>query len=115
MDCGGSAELKAALQIKLQDYLHKRSLLLQSTRAIRKLCKQEAYAKSIQLILSIPGIGEINAAIILFELQNILRFKTFDNLCSYVGLVPDTDDSGDTKVKQGPYPPAQYLLAGSLN
>ena len=101
MDCSGSAELKAALQIKLQDHLYKRSLLLQSTRAIRSLCKQPAYAQSIQLILSIPGIGEINAAVILFELQDILRFKTFDNLCSYVGLIPDTDDSGDTKRSKG--------------
>lgn len=37
----------------------------------------------------------------LFELQDILRFKTFDNLCSYAGLVPDTDDSGDTKRNKG--------------
>jgi transposase len=55
----------------------------------------------MQLILSIPGIGEINAAIILFELQDIGRFKTFDNLCSYVGLIPDTDDSGETKRNKG--------------
>ena len=101
MDCSGSAELRAALQIKLQDYLHKRSLLLQSTRAIRSMYKQDAYWLLMQLILSIPGIGEINAAIILFELQDILRFKTFDNLCSYAGLVPDTDDSGETKRNKG--------------
>ena len=82
MDCGGSNELKVALQIKLQDYLNKRNLLLQSTRAIRSMYKQDHYWPSIQLILSIPGIGEINAAIILFELQDILRFKTFDQLCS---------------------------------
>ena len=55
----------------------------------------------MQLILSIPGIGEINAAIILFELLDILRFKTVDKLCSYVGLVPDTDDSGETKKNKG--------------
>jgi transposase len=101
MNCGGSAELKAALQIKLQDYLHKRNLLQQSTRAIRSMYRQEIYWPLIQLILSIPGIGEINAAIILFELQDILRFKTFDKLCSYVGLVPDTDDSGETKRNKG--------------
>jgi transposase len=101
MDCGGSANLKAALQIKLQDYLHKRHLLLQSTRAIRGMYRQVAYWPSMQLILSIPGIGEINAAIILFELQDIGRFKTFDNLCSYVGLIPDTDDSGETKRNKG--------------
>jgi|688.fasta_scaffold258907_1 transposase len=101
MDCGGSADLKAALKIKLLDYLHKRNLLLQSTRAIRSMYKQPAYWPLMQLILSIPGIGEINAAIILFELQDILRFKTFDNLCSYVGLIPDTDDSGETKRNKG--------------
>lgn len=101
MDCGGSSELKAALQIKLQDYLHKRTLLLQSTRAIRSMYKQTDYWQLIKLILSIPGIGEINAAIILFELQDIFRFKTFDNLCSYVGLIPDTGDSGETKRNKG--------------
>jgi transposase len=101
MDCNGSANLKAALQIKLQDYLHKRSLLLQSTRAIRAMYRQETYWPLMKLILSIPGIGEINAAIILFELQDIIRFKTFDNLCSYVGLIPDTDDSGETKRNKG--------------
>jgi transposase len=101
MDCGGSAELKSALQIKLQDHLHKRQLLLQSTRAIRTMYRQEVYWPLMKLILSIPGIGEINAAIILFELQDIFRFKTFDHLCSYVGLVPDTNDSGDTKRTKG--------------
>ena len=101
MDCGGSAALKAALQIKLQDHLHKRNLLLQSTRAIRSMYRQPEYWPLIQLILSIPGIGEINAAIILFELQDIFRFKSFDNLCSYVGLIPDTDDSGETKRSKG--------------
>jgi transposase len=101
MDCNGSPDLKATLQIKLQDYLHKRNLLLQSTRAIRSMYRQAAYWPMMQLILSIPGIGEINAAIILFELQDISRFKTFDNLCSYVGLVPDTDDSGEMKRNKG--------------
>ena len=100
MDCG-SAELKATLQLKIQDHLHKRELVLQSTRAIRKMYRQEAYWPLMQLILSIPGIGEVNAAIILFELQDILRFKTFDNLCSYVGLVPDTENSGDTRRIKG--------------
>lgn len=101
MDCNNSAELKAALDIKLQDYLHKRKLLLESTRAIRKMYRQSSFWPLMKLILTIPGIGEINAAIILFELQDIFRFKTFDNLCSYVGLIPDTDDSGDTRRNKG--------------
>ena len=59
------------------------------------------FSESLKSLQKIPGIGEINAAIILFELQDISRFKTFDNLASYVGLVPDTDDSGDTKKNKG--------------
>jgi transposase len=100
MDCGSSA-LKAALELKLKDFLNKRELLLESTRAIRQMYRQEMYWPQMQLILTVPGIGEINAAVILFELQDIFRFKTFDNLCSYVGLIPDTDDSGETKRNKG--------------
>ena len=100
-DCNNNVQLKAALQIILADYLQKRKLLLQVIKAIRQLYRQELYKKDMELIVSIPGIGEINAAIILFELQNINRFKTFDRLCSYVGFIPDTDDSGDTKRNMG--------------
>ena len=35
------------------------------------------------------------------NLQDVTRFKRFDYLCSYVGLVPDTSDSGDTKRTKG--------------
>ncbi len=100
-DCNNNAQLKTALQIMLTDYLQKRKLLLQVIKPIRQLYRQEPYKKNMELIVSIPGIGEINAAIILFELQNINRFKTFDRLCSYVGFIPDTDDSGDTKRNMG--------------
>lgn len=85
----------------LSDYIQKRALLHQVIKAIRNLYRQDAYKGNMQLIISIPGIGEINGAVILFELQDINRFKTFDHLCSYVGLIPDTDDSGDTQRNMG--------------
>jgi len=93
----GSEELKTTLVLYIKDYQQTKTLLLEATRAIRKLCKQSMYTKDIFLLRSIPGIGEINAAIILFELQEVTRFKHFDHLCSYAGLVPDTSDSGETK------------------
>lgn len=100
IDCA-TEELKTTLSLYLKDFVQTRGLLLEATRAIRKLCKQPEYEKEITLLRSIPGIGQINAAVILFELQDINRFKRFDNLCSYVGFVPDTYDSGDTKKTQG--------------
>ncbi len=100
IDCG-SEELKITLGLYIKDFLQTRSLLLEATRAIRKLCKQPEYQKEITLLRSIPGIGEVNAGVMLFELQDVSRFKHFDNLCSYVGLVPNTSDSGETKKSKG--------------
>ncbi len=100
-DCGGSPHLRQALALHIKEYLQTRHLLLEATRAIRGLCREDAYKEDIRLLRTIPGIGEINAAVILFELQDISRFKRFDHLCSYVGLVPDTSDSGDKKRDKG--------------
>lgn len=101
LDCGDSETLKTTLKLYIRDYQQTRDLLLAATRAIRKLCKEPAYEKQITLLRSVPGIGEINAAIILMELQDIHRFKHFDQLCSYVGLIPDTSDSGETRISKG--------------
>lgn len=101
MDCEGDEHLKTALQLHIKDYLQTRSLLLEATRSVRKLCKDPLYQQNIKLLRSIPGIGEINAAVMLFELQDIKRFKHLDHLCGYAGLVPDTEDSGDTKRIKG--------------
>lgn len=97
----GSDELKDTLELYIKDYQQTKTLLLEATRAVRKLCKQPLYEQDIVFIRSIGGIGEINAAWILFELQDVNRFKHFDNLCSYVGLVPNTSDSGEKKITKG--------------
>lgn len=113
IDCN-SEELKTALALYIKDYQQTKTLLLEATRAIRKLCKQPGYQKDIILLRSIPGIGEINAAVMLFELQDVTRFKHFDHLCSYVGLVPDTSDSGETKRTKGITDRSNYYLRTAL-
>lgn len=100
IDCG-SAALKTTLGLYIKEYQQTKTLLLEATRAVRNLCRQDEYKNDIAYLRSIPGIGEINAAVILFELQDIFRFTSFDNLCSYAGLVPNTEDSGDTKRNKG--------------
>lgn len=100
LECNSQA-LRTALQLYIKDYQQTRTLLLEVTRAVRKLCRQNEYEKQIRLLLSIPAIGEVNAAVILFELQDVKRFRHFDQLCSYAGLIPNTGDSGDTKITKG--------------
>lgn len=100
LECGSDV-LKTTLGLHIKEYGQSKALLLEATRSVRTLCKQQAYENDIELLRSIPGIGGINAAVIVFELQDISRFKLFDYLCSYAGLVPDTSDSGDTKKTKG--------------
>lgn len=100
LECG-SQSLKTTLQLYIKDYLQTRSLLSEVTRAVRILCRQPEYEKLIRLLRSIPAIGEVNAAVILFELQDAKRFNHLDQLCNYAGLVPNTEDSGETNKTKG--------------
>jgi len=100
LDCGSDI-LKSTLNLYIKDFKQTRALLVEATRNIRQLCRSASYEKDINFLKSIPGIGGINAAIILFEFQDVTRFKNFDHLCSYVGLVPDTSDSGEKKISKG--------------
>lgn len=59
---------------------------------IRAVCKQDEIC---QLLSSIPGIGDILAVTIRYEIDDISRFVSSSKLCSYAGLVPSTYSSGN--------------------
>ena len=58
---------------------------------IRAVCRQDEICR---LLSSIPGIGDILAVTIRYEIDNIERFISSGKLCSYAGLVPSTYSSG---------------------
>ena len=74
---------------------------MDATKRVRKLSVQSSFLSVQKLLQSIPGIGGVNAMIIMTELQDIRRFKTLDKLCSYVGIVPDTGSSGNNEIVRG--------------
>ena len=60
-----------------------------------------------QLLLTIPGIGQTTAAVIVAELGEIDRFDTDKEVVSYAGLDPVVHQSGETEIhgsisKEGP-------------
>lgn len=71
-----------------------RKKLLKVNRHLRQINKEGVYAAKLKLLQSIPGIGLITAITLLSEMEDILRFKNLDQLCSFVGLVPSTNSSG---------------------
>jgi len=79
--------------IKTTNFL--RSVLLDINKQFRLLKKNDEYSVSIDNLLSIPGIGLIAAITIISEIGNINRFKKFDQLCSFIGLIPTTNSSGE--------------------
>jgi len=88
-----------SLRQTLDNYLQigeiQRKELLIVTRQVRKLSQEERYKYNYQLLLTLPGIGLKTAVAFLAQIGDIRRFKHFDHLCNYVGLVPMMYGSGE--------------------
>ncbi len=64
---------------------------------IKMLSQTERYKEDIILLFSVPSIGLISAMTFLTEIGDIHRFKKFDDLCSFFGLIPNSHSSGDNE------------------
>lgn len=53
-----------------------------------------APGSEVQLLRSVPGVGEILAPVIWLEIGDVRRFPRAENLASYAGLVPRVFSSG---------------------
>lgn len=71
---------------------------LNSLRLIRTLSKD---LPIVTLLQSVPGIGLLTAFALYVEIIDIHRFRIFDQLASYVGLVPSVQSSDKTVVISG--------------
>lgn len=88
--------LKWTLDNYIRVGLFLRQELLVVNRQIRELSKMERYKLDNGLLLKIPGIGLIISMTILTQFGDITRFKSLDDLCSFVGLVPSMHGSGES-------------------
>jgi transposase len=79
--------------IRFGEYQRKELLML--NRQVRNLSQSDAYIDNFNLLVSIPGIGLLTAMTFLVQIGDIARFKSLDDLCNYVGLVPTMHGSGD--------------------
>jgi transposase len=63
-----------------------------ATKAIRALLKPDPRVK---LLVTIPGVGELTAYLLLSEIGDITRFSTAKRLCGYAGIVPIVRQSAE--------------------
>jgi transposase len=90
-----------SLRIFIKELLHLRECILEMTKAIRNLAHEERFWCHVHTLITIPGISILTAMTFLTELVTLDRFKTLDQLESYVGLIPGEHSSGDREIVTG--------------
>jgi transposase len=70
-------------------------------KQLREESKNENISSVITSLTSVPGIAFITAMSLYTEIIDIRRFRRFDELCSYVGLVPSVYSTGETEFTRG--------------
>jgi transposase len=77
----------------LNAYQSTKNQLLEVSRHLRKQVKL-LYPDIYMRLMTVPGIGPINAMCLIAEIGDIKRFKSCKHLASFVGLVPRSHQSG---------------------
>jgi transposase len=90
-----------ALRAHLDELLHIRRLLADLNRNVLALSKTDEYRANVKLLKTVPGISTLTAMTLLTELNDINRFSSLDRLASYVGLIPNTNSSGEKSITTG--------------
>ncbi|MFN7911486.1 MAG: IS110 family transposase [Bacteroidota bacterium] len=104
---------KTSMEFLLRRYdFMKKELLMISTQ-LRAYARKH-YKNDYYLLMSVPGVGGIVAVSILAEVGNLRKFNRFDDLASYVGLVPGIYESGESSIVRGMTPRAKSLLRSYL-
>lgn len=85
---------KESINQLLATYRYFRQQMLDINCQLRK-CIREYDRELYDLLRTIPGIGPLTAITLITELGDVKRFRHFNQLASFVGLVPRIKQSGD--------------------
>ena len=90
-------------QEQMEELRYQRKQLSKITKQLRQqiqIINGEAYRR----LLTVPGIGAITAMALLAEIGDFARFADPDQYCSYLGLMPWSNSSGDSIKTKGIQP-----------
>jgi len=98
-----------SLKTYSEELKYQRNQLSQITKLLRQQIKTH-HSKSYEYLLTVPGIGPVTAMGLLAEIADFTRFKDPDEYCSFLGLMPWEDSSGDTVRTKGMQPRCNKFL-----
>jgi transposase len=87
----------------IEELKYQRKQLYQVTKLLREQIQAE-HSQTYKCLLSVPGIGGITAMGLISEIADFNRFKDPDQYCSFLGLCPWEDSSGDAIKTKGMQP-----------
>ena len=90
-----------SLKAYLDELNHIRRILADLNRNILALSRTDEYRANVLLLRTVPGISTLTAMTLLTELNSMNRFSSLDRLASYVGLIPNTNSSGEKNTTTG--------------
>jgi len=82
-----------SMEYLLDSYQYTKDQLLKVSRHLRQQVKLH-YPDIYKRLMTVPGIGPINAMCLIAEIGDMTRFKSCKQLASFVGLVPRSHQSG---------------------
>ena len=86
---------KQTLDFLIMQYEALRNQRLEMIRALRKLSRTEEFEKPLELLMSVPGIGQLTGMALLSEIDDIKRFNGADHLAAYIGMIPMCHSTGE--------------------
>jgi transposase len=92
-----------SLKRHLEELRYQRTQLFQITKMLRQQM-QAIHEQACRHLLTVPGIGPITAMGLLAEIADFNRFNDPDQYCSYLGLTPWNDSTGETLKTKGIQP-----------
>jgi transposase len=87
-----SAVLRLQICLKLINHL---DCEIESLEKVIFNYAYQNHKREMEILISVPGIGELGAAILIAEIGNFKDFSTGDKLASWLGVVPNVYQSAD--------------------
>ena len=95
-DAVDSKKLAVSLRAKqLKGIYTPDSEALEMTRKLRALSHTERFEETLELLMTVPGIGQTTGLALMAEIVDITRFDNAEQLAAYVGMIPMCHSSGE--------------------
>ena len=92
--------ISTAQRFVLSDLLDQITYLMKKESIIEdEISRMVKEHRTVNILMSVPGIGVYSSAAIMSEIDNISRFRSKEKLASYAGLVPRQNQSGSSDIR----------------